>query len=78
LKPKLLIYICLALLISFSPFQSISGFQVFRNTTETCSICKYSTNIEYTYVRVLVDGVWWIWVYDEDGNKIMEYIDDDD
>jgi len=37
---------------------------------------KITTEVKsYTYVRVFVDGKWWIYVYDEDGRLIDVYPD---
>lgn len=30
---------------------------------------------EYTYVRVMINGVWWIYVYNSDGALVDKYID---
>lgn len=32
----------------------------------------------YSYVRVLIDGVWWIYVYDNDGKLVNRYIEEQD
>lgn len=32
---------------------------------------------DYTYVRVLIDGIWWIVVYDQDGFIVNIYEDDE-
>jgi hypothetical protein len=54
--------------VSFTTLSSANA-EVKTNATQQ------ETLDEYTRVRVLIDGVWWIIVYDADGKVVEIYTD---
>jgi hypothetical protein len=64
-----------ALIFFIVSFSGIEGFS-FEKNIETRSIGSYFSEkiiSGYTYQEVLIDGVWWIQVFDDKGNLIDEY-----
>lgn len=70
MKLKSFFLACLLALSFFiaSPFSTIHASQ---SASEAIS-----NQSDYTYVRVFVDGVPWIFVYDDKGNLIATYPED--
>jgi len=63
------------LLLSILSINSIFTNQAFSKNTKSEAIGKGSILNLVTYERVLIDGVWWIIVYDDDGSIINKYED---
>ena len=50
-----------------------------KSVIELKSVSAADTVLEeYTYVRVLIDNVWWIYVYNSDGVLVNRYIEEQD
>jgi hypothetical protein len=54
----------------FLPGVSYSNY----NTQVSSFIHKYENN-EYRYEKVLIEGIWWVYVYDADGKLVDIYPD---
>jgi len=68
--------ICLlaGLLTAGVSFSNVS-FKDLQSVQSTSAVLDLAGDECYTYERVLIDGVWWIFVYDCDGHLIDVYID---
>lgn len=62
----ILIAILLLVGVSFTTLSSV-------NAEVKTSATQQEVLDEYTRVRVLIDGVWWIFVYDADGKVVEVY-----
>lgn len=71
---KKLIFIISFLLI-FS--KALFAFENINNSNYPNTHASIATieNKEYTYKRIFIDGMWWIYVYDEDGALVNIYPD---
>lgn len=67
---KLILAILVFLFVSASAYTQ----NVFAKSDINLEV-QYNENIneDYTYEWVLIEGVWWIYVYDEDGKLINAY-----
>lgn len=64
-------------LITFLVLTFSSGsFSVSPNDVQAATTSVSSVE-DYTYERVFINGVWWIYVYNEGGELIAVYPDDD-
>ncbi len=62
----ILIAVLMLVGVSFTTLSSV-------NAEVKTSATQQETLDEYTRVRVLIDGVWWIFVYDADGKVVEVY-----
>ena len=59
---------CLLALVSF-----FACFQSTVSAKSNTAVCQKSDQDGYTYVPVVIDGVTWIFVYDQKGNLVNSY-----
>lgn len=60
--------------ISFSSLDITGSSAPVKSAAET----SYTLEEEFIYVRVLIDGHWWTYVYASDGSFIVAIPDDDE
>lgn len=56
--------------------QSNFSKQYSLTTVRTISVLDLTDDDCYTYERVFIDGLWWIFVYDCDGIFVKSYLDE--
>ena len=68
----------LFIILSFLSVLFLNPFDTFAENKQGIETNKSFVNLdddEYTYVRVYIEGLWWIFVYDKDGRLIDVYLD---
>ena len=68
-------FLLTAIIFFIAVFSSFDGISLERNISkETNSFFTSEIPVAgFTYEKVLIDGEWWIIVYDDKGNVIDEY-----
>lgn len=72
---KKLIHFCLLTVIAVSFSKQQTG--VLKNKLFEDKINHTTDVISHTYVRVLINGIWWIYEYNDDGKLINVFIDEE-
>jgi hypothetical protein len=73
------IYILFAFLISFTVCFTLSSSKVFSKTDKGEILYKsLPDNEDNKEVRILIDSVWWVYVYDSDGGLVRVYSEPND